>query len=162
MSFDNSPNPYASPDGHQREASSERPLDEYAKTKLMGPGIALLIIGIIGLLGMGGYFFLMVAAINTPNNPDLQPPPEFNAEERSMFFTSIYGVVVVMGVSALAQILVILGAINFIRMKGRAMAMVACVVSLIPVASACCVLGIPFGIWGIVAMSDADVKQVFR
>ncbi|MFP6613827.1 MAG: hypothetical protein VB835_16065 [Pirellulales bacterium] len=162
MPFDNSPNPYASPDRYQQGVSAERPPFEVAKQKVRRPGVALLVVGVFGLLGMGAYLVLTAFAMSVPGNPAAAGPPANAAEaERIGYYVGFYGAIGGMCLQAAAQIIVIFGGINLIQMKGRGIAMTACIVSLIPGASACFLLGIPFGIWGLVVLNDAEVRQVF-
>ena len=35
-------------------------------------------------------------------------------------------------------------------------------VALVPAISPCCVLGVPFGIWGMIVLNDREVKRAFR
>ena len=58
--------------------------------------------------------------------------------------------------------LVLLGAIKMLRLQSRALAMTACIVAMIPfTVSCCCVLGLPFGIWGLVVLNKPEVKSHF-
>ena len=162
MSFDNSPNPYASPD-RLNQGPYDQASHEQIKGKLMGPGVSLIVVGVIGLLGMGGYFLLTVIAMNMPGNPAaIGPPPGASEAEKTGYYVGFYGAMVCMVISALAQIVVIMGGLSLIKMKGRGLAMAACVISLVPFTSACCLLGIPFGIWGLVTLSDSAVKQALQ
>jgi len=58
--------------------------------------------------------------------------------------------------------LVIFGAINMLRVSSFGLAITGAIVSVVPCASPCCVLGIPFGIWALVVLNDASVKAAFR
>ena len=49
-----------------------------------------------------------------------------------------------------------------LKVKSYNMALVASVISVIPCFSACCIVGIPFGIWALVVLNDASVKAAFR
>ena len=128
------------------------------KGKMMGPGISLIIVGSLGLLGMGGYFILTI--IGLAMDPSISsPPPGAAEEERIGFYVGLYGTLGGMAISTLLQIFVILGGVNFLRQRGRGMAMTACVLSLIPCLSSCCIFGLPFGIWGLMVLADPNVKQ---
>ena len=59
--------------------------------------------------------------------------------------------------------LVLYGAIQMKSLKSYGLSMTAAILAMIPcVTSICCVLGIPFGIWAIVALNDPRVKSSFR
>ena len=79
------------------------------------------------------------------------------------YHVGVYGAVIMIPLNALLQILVIFGGIAVVRAKGRGMAMTGAVLSVIPcLSSSLCMLGIPFGIWSLIVLSDSNVKQLFR
>jgi len=57
---------------------------------------------------------------------------------------------------------VVFGALKLMKLESRGLAMAAAVISVIPLCSACCILGIPWGIWALVVMSNPEVKAAFR
>ena len=147
-------NPYQAPSVSGGPAQNQQAL----KTKMMGPGISLLIVGGLGLISMGGYFILSLVGMAL--DPDLSAPPAGASDaEQTGFYFGLYGSLIIMALSALLQIVVILGGVNFLRQKGRTMAIAACIVSLIPCMSSCCVFGMPFGIWRLVVLAAPDVKR---
>ena len=60
------------------------------------------------------------------------------------------------------NLVIIIGAVHMMRLKSYSSAMTAAVLAVIPLCSPCVVLGIPFGIWALVVLSNADVKAAFR
>lgn len=149
-------NPYLTP-----QASS--PNHGQSQTPSTLPvGIALVVVGALSLLIVGGYFILTVIAFALDVDGELRPTPDMAPEERIGFYVGAYGVVIFLGLLPLLQIPVILGGINMIRGKGLRMAMFACVLSVIPVCSSCCVVGMPFGIWGLILLSNPQVKAAMR
>lgn len=60
-----------------------------------------------------------------------------------------------------ADITVLIGEIQMKNLRKRSMSMTACVLGSIPCISPCCVLGIPFGIWGLVVLNDPQVRRAF-
>lgn len=133
---------------------------EAALQAVKGPAIALIITAAIGaglcLLGAANNFVGGAMAHNTmpPNMP-----PEWQGFYRNMqgglggvldlFFAAMNG-------------LVLFGAIKMMRLESRSLAIVACIVAMLPVTiGCCCILGLPFGIWGLVAMNKPEVKSHF-
>ena len=58
--------------------------------------------------------------------------------------------------------LVLFAGIEMLRLKSRALCMVACVVAMLPFTTyCCCLLGLPFGIWGLVILNKPEVKSHF-
>lgn len=60
------------------------------------------------------------------------------------------------------QAFVLFGAYKMMKLESLTIAKAACIVSVIPCLSACCVLGIPFGIWGLVVLNDRGVSSHFQ
>ena len=58
--------------------------------------------------------------------------------------------------------IVLAGAIQMMKLRSYGFAMTASILAVIPCCSPCFILGIPFGIWGIVVLSNAQVKHAFR
>jgi hypothetical protein len=76
----------------------------------------------------------------------------------SIVKAAIWPVVVVAGVVALVTIV---GSLQMRNLKGRGLAYTGAILSMIPCVSGCCLLGIPFGIWAIIALGKPDVKAGF-
>lgn len=154
-------NPYrdASPASGQGNQLSPQQLS----SKVTPPGIALIVVGSMGLLLMGAYFLLTLVAFATGAAP-LEPPPEMtNNAERTGYYVGAYGSIGLIAVNALFQIPVILGGIAMVRQKGRGMAFTGAVLSVVPcLSSSICLFGIPFGIWALIVLSDPNVKRAFN
>ena len=152
--YSNSPNP---PQGASAFSA------EQAQSKLFAPGLALTIVGGLGLLLMGLYSALTIFAMLS-GAAEFEPPPEMADEaQRTGFYIGAYGMVIMIFLNALLQILIILGGVAMIRRKGRGLAYSACILSVIPcLSSSLCLLGIPFGIWGLIVLSDPNVKRIFK
>ena len=151
-------NPYQIPQGAPHAAPFNRAAVE---SKLKVPGIALIVVGSIGLLLTGGYGILNLFVVLSGTMPP--PPPEMQGTELQFYHAGVWGSVIMILVNALFQILVILGGIAMVRAKGKGMAMTGAVLSVIPcLSSSLCMLGIPFGIWSLIVLSDSNVKQLFR
>ena len=151
-------NPYRQPQGAPHAAPFNRAAVE---SKLKVPGVALIVVGSIGMLLMGGYGIINLIAVLSGALPP--PPPEMQGVELQSYHVGVYGAVIMIPLNALLQILVIFGGIAVVRAKGRGMAMTGAVLSVIPcLSSSLCMLGIPFGIWSLIVLSDSNVKQLFR
>jgi hypothetical protein len=57
--------------------------------------------------------------------------------------------------------LVTVGAVRMKKLESIGLAMTACIVAMLP-CNGCCVLGLPFGIWGLVVLNRPEVKAAFR
>jgi len=61
-----------------------------------------------------------------------------------------------------ANAVIMAGALQMKQLRNRGFAQCACVLALIPCLGPCFVLGIPFGIWGLVTLNDPQVRGAFR
>ena len=60
------------------------------------------------------------------------------------------------------SIVVILGAVKMKNLESYGFSMAAAIIAFIPCFSPCCLLGLPFGIWAIIVLSDANVRAAFQ
>jgi hypothetical protein len=128
----------------------------YAQGKVSVPAMTLAVLsGIsIGLLLLGLAFDVWYVFSGTARKM---------AEVRGDSHESVVAVRMVWAVAMLiANAVIMAGAIGMKQLRNRGLAQVACVLSLIPCLGPCFVLGIPFGIWGLVALNDPQVREAFR
>jgi hypothetical protein len=64
-------------------------------------------------------------------------------------------------VATIWPVIVLAGAIQMLKLQTYWLAMTASVVALLP-CNLGCVLGLPFGIWAIVALNKEEVKDAFK
>ena len=152
-------NPYESPYSYGA-TSGKTYLLEQARAKVNLPAIFMLILAPLGMILFG--VDLYYRAVNDPtDNPflnDMQGDPAVRrgAEVGAM----VGGAIDVVGV--ICQLVVIFGAIQMRSLKSHSMAMAAAIISCVPCITACCLVGIPFGIWSLVVLNDPLVKQAFE
>jgi hypothetical protein len=105
--------------------------------------MVLVVLGLLlNLVGMG-----MGAAAN-------------NSEGASLMFQGVFGLV--QGLIGLAVgAFVIYGSQQMMKLQSYSLATAACIVSMVPCISPCCITGIPLGIWGLVVLNDPLVKSAF-
>jgi len=129
---------------------------DYAQGKVSVPAITLAVLsGIsIGLLLLGLAFDVWYVFSGTARKM---------AELRGDSHELVVAVRMVWAVAMLvANAVIMAGAIGMKQLRNRGFAQVAYVLSLIPCLGPCFVLGIPFGIWGLVALNDPQVREAFR
>lgn len=148
-------NPYLAPTQYgQTPQQPAGPAVEFVASRVAGPAIALIVTGALGLA---------VQVIVLPFNlwqlgggPGARPPME-------MPFVFNPAVSVASGaLSIVVGIVVILGALKMKNLENYGFAMAASIIAMIPCISPCCFLGLPFGIWALVVLSDEQVKAAFR
>jgi hypothetical protein len=128
-----------------------------ALSQVAGPAIALLIVGIMGVLfglfymGLGILMpaVLMGAGPGGPG-PAGGPPP--------VFFLAIYGGLGLL--MALYNAVIVFGAVKMKNLKNFGLAMTTCILALIPLCN-CWMLSIPFGIWALIVILRPEVKDSF-
>lgn len=123
--------------------------------KTLGPAIGLYI--------TGGLWFLwtMVTAVMAFLNPQMRPkaPPGANEAFVAGQMGGFYAVTIGLPLIAL---FIVAGAFCLHMRRMYAMAMLACILASIPCCSPAFILGMPFGIWGIVVLANEDVKRSFE
>ncbi len=62
---------------------------------------------------------------------------------------------------AVLDALAIVGGLYMRKLSGYKMSMIGAIVSVIPLATGCCLTGIPFGIWALIVLNRPDVKAAF-
>ena len=146
--------------GHWDYHQSQR---ERAKSLMLPPAICLLITGILGtLINLGQVAY---AAIPKPAPPVHQGEPKDFREliQRAVEDSqSGPGMMISGGIFALVSLLVVLAAIQALRMRSYGFAMAGNILAMINIGQCCCILGLPFGIWGLVALARPEVKSAFQ
>ena len=145
-----SSNPYASPTPTAKPIGRSR-----AKSKVMGPAIGMIVYGCLALIG--GIIGIVNQLINGPGLPAAQNQAEAAGQQIGYVVGFFLGGICVLAIFGF----IIAGAIRMLNLKNYGLAMTACILSLLP-CSLCCIIGLPFGIWGLVVLNDEHVKRAFR
>jgi hypothetical protein len=127
-----------------------------ARERVSLPAIFLMIIGGLGLAYAVLSITLQVTGNAGPNpfmNPQQANDPAAKAGER--VGKVIGGVMIVAW-----ALIVFFGGLQMKNLKNRGFALFSAVWAMLP-CSPCCLLGIPFGIWALVVLSDERVKRAF-
>jgi hypothetical protein len=66
------------------------------------------------------------------------------------------------GLALAFNLVTVVGAYKMMNLESYSSARTAAIISVIPICSPCILLGIPFGIWALVVLSDAQVRAAFR
>ncbi len=147
-------NPYLAPTQYGQPPQQPFPGSAaMAASRVAGPAIALIVIGGLGvaaqLVGLIGNL-VQVGGVMPGGGPNQMP----------VFFSG--GVAVASAIiSVVLYIVVIVGAVKMKNLESYGFAMAASIIAMLP-CSCCCLLGLPFGIWSLVVLSDAGVKAAFR
>lgn len=129
-----------------------------ASSKVKGPALGMLISTSVGmllaLLGLAlnilGLSLFAVAA-------DQAPTPEFASVVGQGVAGLIQGLIGLIGGGV-----IIFGCIKMMKLQSYGFAFTTSILAMIPCISPCCLLGIPFGIWGLVVLNDPLVRNSFK
>lgn len=154
MSYDigqgNQSNPYQS---DLRESNFST---SFNKVKVQAPAIALMVFGSLCL----------VASIFGTVNALIAAPPVMPADspEWAVQLTKNSVGPLAAGIQSVfiaVALFILFGAVQMLRLKMWGVAMAASIVSMLNFGSCCCIVGLPLGIWALVVLLMADVKQAF-
>lgn len=155
--FHNSP--YSPPNPYGQPQFGSQPIENPMKTQCMTLGIILIVLAILGLL------FSVASSVSNilQISNGVQPPPNMQKpEEITGFYAGFYGAAIVTGLSVLLQPIILWGGISFVKGKNITGAKMGAICATIPCLSSCCILGVPFGIWGLMLLSNPLTKQLFQ
>lgn len=111
------------------------------------PGILVIVTGLLGILvqlGSIGYAAFLLVSLG-----------------EQAFSTAIPSIVQGL-IGLVVGAFIAFGGFKLKNGESYNIAMAACVLAMIPVCSGCCILGLPAGIMGILAMRKDEVKNNFR
>ncbi len=128
-----------------------------AKDRLKGPAISLIVVASISLAHRI-LDLLLVTVFGLAAIPQQQQQFMNNDVAVAQIVGGIVGDIV----GIVFGIIVLIGAIKMLQVRSFGLAMTAAVLSVIPLCSPCCCLGIPFGIWALVVLNDESVKSAFQ
>jgi hypothetical protein len=142
--------------------------------KLKGPGIGLLSIGVLGLLGqlVSGILFAVRGAEGMRD--DMREVmdnissglSDSDIERLTNLAPQLHVIQLLVG--ALGSLLLIAGGWNMLRLKAYEVCFAACIVALLPICTPCCgciplcLPGAAIGIWGMVVLFDDEVRDAFK
>jgi uncharacterized membrane protein len=77
-----------------------------------------------------------------------------------------YSIGVVLGgvfdvLSMILPIIMLIGAVKMKNLQNHGFSVATCVLAMLPL-HCCCIIGLPFGIWGLVTLNKPEVKDAFR
>ena len=111
-----------------------------------------------GILMIAWFIFNVLIDLGAFRSLGLQPDPEAGTAEYRA--GQVVGFLVGTLVTLLWSVLVAAGAISMLRQRNYPLAVAGCIVAMLPCGCGC-LMGMPIGIWGLVALQNRDVKRVF-
>ena len=122
-----------------------------AAAGVKGPAIAMMIAGILGLLFSILSFFAPAMLASMAENLEGVSVEQIQASASPLLN----------GLFVVVNIVIILGALKLKNLESKGLAMTAAILSMINIGNCCCVIGLPIGIWALVAMNKPAVKTAF-
>lgn len=147
-----SDNPYLSPAPSSSSYAPRTASRDEARSKLMGPAIGILVSNGLGLVFVG-----LAAVVTVIDLMD----GGFNANRGGpeVLVVSLIQLVIPL----LFTIVTITAMIRALSVRNYGLVMTGFILSITPCSGGiCCLIGMAFGIWGIVVMNDDSVKAAFR
>ena len=165
----------AAPEGEYEEAEEDydRPARRPKAFKrglvaLRAPAICLLVSAVIGLLGSAYYMFSTLMTDRAMMEANMQRfQPAKNPEEQKMqkqiaeFMLGPAGIVFHV-LFIFINLIIILGSIMMLIGKMRWLAFTASILAMVNIDCCCCLLGLPFGIWSLIALNNPEAKSAFE
>jgi predicted Zn finger-like uncharacterized protein len=127
-----------------------------AAAAVSGPATAMMVSSILGILCNIGYLLFRVISEIVTKSPIPVNRPGFQAGYMFGFIMAIVGA----SLGILMCIIVLIGAVKMKNLRNYGFAITSCILSMLS-PTCCCFLGLPFGIWGLVALNNPDVKDAF-
>jgi hypothetical protein len=125
-----------------------------AEQRVKGPAIGLMVIAAMNAsVAVAGALYHVFQASFAPFADHGHRVPEF--------FSGLGGFAVSL-VNLGLSVFLAWAAFEMFRLRSYPLALIACIVALVPCISPCCILGIPIGIWGLVVINDREVRTAFR
>ena len=128
-------------------------------TRVQQPATGLIVTAVVGLILHSAMLLLhllgigIVSQVGVPD-ADEQQVFEFFAQATTGVCQSVIGIVV--------AIVILLGAQKMKQLEAYGFALTSAILAMIPCISPCCLVGLPYGIWSIVVLSESQVKHAFR
>ena len=151
-------NPFASPSAAAANvARASQVSRDAAKATLMGPAIATIVVSVLSWLLFGASFLvqLFVGMTDMLEQPGMEDPAA-----RAVLYGIFLGMPVVM---TICTVITVAAMTRAMAVRNYGFVMAGFILPMIPVSTCyCCVLALPFSIWGIVVLCDDSVKAAFR
>ncbi len=127
-----------------------------AASKVSGPAIGLIVVASLSLA------LIVLNLIMTLSGANTFQMQNFGGQSAELVkFMQGPGAIIGAVLGFVIYGLILLGAIKMKKLESYGLAMTASVLALLP-CSACCVVGLPFGIWALVVLNKPEVKAAFH
>ena len=129
---------------------------ENARKRLVGPTLGLIIVCSLSLVVLLPAFAFSLWLLISGTAAQMSQP-DMVSKETTIIIRLVWNVLL-----QITNVVILVGAVRMKALRNQSHSTTACVLSLIPCLGPCFVLGIPFGIWGLVVLKDPTVQAAFR
>jgi len=133
--------------------------DEPAGDQAKGPGIGMIVAGILNVLASLARLALLLAGVGMGALNGAGHNPEVDKLVFAIAGTTgiVFGVI-----GLIVGLFVIYSGIKMQKLENHGLCLLAAILLIIPCTSPCCPVGIPIGIWALVVLSKSEVKNAFH
>ena len=130
--------------------------DDELKSRLMGPAVGMIVVGIIDLLLhlFNLLYYGMAGTAGIAIFMEQQKP-----ESSILMAVGAFGLCLALFGILTGGFLIYAG-IKTTQLKSHRVAMIGCIVLMLPMVN-CCIIGLPFGVWGLMVLNDLQVREAF-
>lgn len=132
--------------------------DAYIQSRVQGPGIALMVTGVIGILTQGMSALAQSAQLVVLASAAAQQSGPEVAEQ----LVPVVIALGIIGVSCLVGLFLVYGGWKLHQGESWMLGAIASGLAMVPCLSPCCIFGLPAGIWGLMVLLDPEVKLAFE
>jgi hypothetical protein len=130
-----------------------------ALAKVQAPAICLMVVAGISIVVRVILLVLQMVGVGVGAAAAAQ---QGGGDEAAFAAGQMVGGLVGMIIGIVINALTLYGGLKMKQLEQHGLAMTAAVLAVIPCCSPCIILGIPFGIWALIVLNDAEVKAAFR
>lgn len=134
-------------------------MNEYVRSKVGPPGIALAVLGLGAILV--NLAVLVMSLLGYASTIASLASGELDAATTSSVVSSLIGYLLQFALSCLASFIVAFAGLRLRGARSPGLVYFGSVLAMLPCVGPCCCLGLPIGIWAIVTMQDEQVKAAF-
>jgi hypothetical protein len=131
-----------------------------AVSLVSGPAVGLIVVGAINICLAVGGILLQLLGMGMAGVNSFQNTQNPGVAQMMAVFNGGMGIVLrVVGI--ICGIFIIYASIKMKKLENYGLAIAASIVAMLPILSPCCCVGLAIGIWALVILGKADVKQYF-
>jgi len=129
---------------------------DYARGKVLGPAIGLIVVCLVSLAALALALVFDVWLLGSGTAAQM-PPRGGMRHEDVVKIRMLWALLMVV-----ANVITLIGAVRMKGIRQLGFVRLACILGLLPCLGPCFVLGMPFGIWGLIVLNDPRVQEVFQ